>query len=150
MIIAIQWASLAGGDHENSFFNRTHAALYTFRRNLRTMFEFKGETYNSVKFSCLLCLSKKNVSPFVNSLPNLRQHVKVRTESYTLLSFFILLYYTGRTLHNYVSRQGVRLPIWCDITRTVENVVFLMSWIVLRIVYLVLHLVNYSKSWECW
>ena len=52
-----------------------------FRRNLRTMFEFKGENDNIVKFSCLLCLPMKNVSPFVNSLSNLRQHLEVRTES---------------------------------------------------------------------
>ena len=44
----------------------------------------------------------------------------------------------------------MRLPIWCDITRTIDNVVLLLSWNVLRIVYLLLHLVIYSKSWECW
>ena len=26
-----------------------------------------------------------------------------------------------------VSRLGVRLPIWCDITRTIDNVVLLLS-----------------------
>ena len=86
-----------------------------FRRNLLTMFEFKGETDNIVKLSCLLCLPKKNVSTFANSLSNLRQHVEVTTESYTFLSFFILLYYTGRTLHRYHVRvcgfrSGVTLP----------------------------------------
>ena len=80
-IIAIQCASLAGGDHVKSFFNRTlHCTL--FRPNLRTMFEFKGETDNIVKFSCLLCLPKKNVSAFINSRSTIRQHVEVRTGSY--------------------------------------------------------------------
>ena len=79
------------------------------------MFEFKVDTDNIVKFSCLLCLPKKNVSPFANSLSNLRQHVEVRTESYTFLSFFKRLYYTGRTLHKYHARvcgfrSGVTLP----------------------------------------
>ena len=27
--------------------------------NLRTMFQYKGKTENSVKFSCLLCVPKK-------------------------------------------------------------------------------------------
>ena len=49
-----------------------------------------------------------------------------------------------------VSRLGVRLQIWCDITRTIDNVVLLLSWNVLRIVYLLLHLLIDSKSWECW
>ena len=49
--------------------------------NLRTMFEFKGETDNIVKFSCLLCLPKKNDSAFANSPSNLRQHVEVKTGS---------------------------------------------------------------------
>ena len=69
------------------FFNRT--LLYRggptlFRPNLHTVFEFKGETDNVVKLSCLLCLPKNNVSAFANSPSNLRQHVEVRTESYTL------------------------------------------------------------------
>ena len=50
--------------------------------NLRTMFEFKGETDKSVTFSCLLFLPKKNVSTFANSPSNLRQHVELRTESF--------------------------------------------------------------------
>ena len=29
--------------------------------NLRTMFQYKGKTENSVKFSCLLCVPKKRV-----------------------------------------------------------------------------------------
>ena len=37
VIIAIQWASLAGGDHDT-----------LFRPNLHTMFELKGETDNIV------------------------------------------------------------------------------------------------------
>ena len=51
------------------------------------MFEFKVETDNIVKFPCLLCLPKKNVSPFANSPSNLRQHVEVRTESYPFIHF---------------------------------------------------------------
>ena len=53
------------------------------------MFEFKVETDNIVKFSCLLCLPKKNVSPFANSLSNIRQHVEVRTESYPFIHFLL-------------------------------------------------------------
>ena len=53
-----------------------------FRPNLRIMFEFKVETGNIVKFSCLLCLPKKNVSPSI-----LRQHVEVRTESNPFINF---------------------------------------------------------------
>ena len=53
------------------------------------MFEFKVETDNTVKFSCLLCLPKNNVSPFANSPSNLRQHVEVRTESYPFIHFLL-------------------------------------------------------------
>ena len=42
------------------------------------MFEFEWETDNSVKFPCLLCLPKKNVSAFANSPSNLRKHVEER------------------------------------------------------------------------
>ena len=45
--------------------------------NLRTMFQYKGKTENSVKFSCLFCVPKKNVSAFSNSPSNLRKHVEV-------------------------------------------------------------------------
>ena len=49
------------------------------------MFEFMGETDNIIKFSCLMCLAKKNVLAFANSPSDLRQHVEVRTESYSVL-----------------------------------------------------------------
>ena len=45
--------------------------------NLRTMFQYKGKTENSVKFSCLLCVPKKSVSAFSNSPSHLRKHVEV-------------------------------------------------------------------------
>ena len=45
--------------------------------NLRTMFQYKGKTENSVKFSCLLYVLKKSVSAFSNSPSKLRKHVKV-------------------------------------------------------------------------
>ena len=45
--------------------------------NLRTMFQYKGKTEHSVKFSCLLCVPKKSVSAFSNSPSNLRKHVEV-------------------------------------------------------------------------
>ena len=98
VIIAIQWASLAGGDQVKWFFNRTlHCTFVLVMEcaanidgdsgrgpwpNLRTMFEFKGKTDNIVKLSCLLCLPKKNVSAFANYPSNLWQHIKVRMESY--------------------------------------------------------------------
>ena len=44
--------------------------------------QFKWKTDNSVKFSCLLCLPKKNVLAFANLPLNLRKHVDVRTEYY--------------------------------------------------------------------
>ena len=53
------------------------------------MLEFKVETDNIDKFSCLHCLPKKNVSPFANSPSNLRQHVEVRTESYPFINFLL-------------------------------------------------------------
>ena len=53
------------------------------------MFEFKVETDNIVKFPCLFCLSKKNVSPFANPPSNIRQHVEVRTESYPFIHFLL-------------------------------------------------------------
>ena len=97
-----------------------------FRRNLRTVFEFKGETDNIIKFSCFLCLPRKNVSPFANSLSNLRQHVECKNGivQSTFLFFLILLYDTGRTLHRYHARVcGFR----SGVTRTIENVVLLLS-----------------------
>ena len=55
--------------------------------NLRTMFQYKGKTENSVKFSCLLCVPKKSVSAFSNSPSNLRKHVEVsRPKNGILLS----------------------------------------------------------------
>ena len=88
------------------------------------MFEHKGETDNIVKFSCFLCLPKKNVSPFASLPSNIRQHVEVRTESYPFFFFFILLHYRGLQAEPYRGiTPGVRLQIWCDITRTIENVV---------------------------
>ena len=45
--------------------------------NLRTMLQYKGETENSLKFSCLLCVPKTSVSAFSNSPSNLRKYVKV-------------------------------------------------------------------------
>ena len=41
--------------------------------NLRTMLQYKGETENSLNFSCLLCVAKKSVSAFSNSPSNLRR-----------------------------------------------------------------------------
>ena len=45
--------------------------------NLRTMFQYKGKTEDSVTFSCLLCVPKKSVSAFSNLPSNLRKHVEV-------------------------------------------------------------------------
>ena len=46
------------------------------------------------------------------------------------LSISLSLLYTGRIIHKnilQVSCLGVLLPLWCDITRTIDNVVLLMS-----------------------
>ena len=38
-----------------------------------------------------------------------------------------LLVYAGRTVHMLVSRQDVWLPVWYDITGTIEHVFVLLS-----------------------
>ena len=48
--------------------------------NLRTMFQYKGKTENSVQFPCLLYVPKKSVSAFSNSPSNLRKHVEAEVE----------------------------------------------------------------------
>ena len=51
------------------------------------MFEFKGETDNVDKFSCLLCLPNKNVSAFVNSPSNLRKYVELNVKYHVISAF---------------------------------------------------------------
>ena len=68
-----------------------------FRPNVHTIFEFKVETDSIVKFSCLLCLPKKNVSPFANSPSNPRQHVVVRTDIH--LFIFLLFSKDDRSIY---------------------------------------------------
>ena len=52
------------------------------------------------------------------------------------------LHYTARNLHRYHARVcagGLWLRIWCDISRTIENVFILLCLKILSIGFLVLH-----------
>ena len=69
------------------------------------------------------------------------------SSSLLLLLLLLSLRGTGRTLYRYHAWVcGFR--IWCDITRTIDNVSLWLSWQILGIVHLLFHLVTYFKSWE--
>ena len=63
----------------------------------------------------LALFAKKNVSPFANSLSNLRQHVEVRTESYPFIHF-LLFSKDDRSIYLNLHGHDLRL-FWSCLSR---------------------------------